>query len=52
MPNRAPAADLPIDQGRRVGPADDITKVKGVLLSPTAIEEAVRAIDGLPMNTK
>ncbi len=29
------------------GRADDITKVKGVLLSPTAIEEVVRSIDGL-----
>ena len=30
----------------RDGP-DDITKVKGVLLSPAAIEEVVRSIDGL-----
>ncbi|MCK5310852.1 MAG: phenylacetate--CoA ligase family protein [Desulfobacteraceae bacterium] len=29
------------------GRADDITKVKGVLLSPAAIEEVVRSIDGL-----
>jgi phenylacetate-CoA ligase len=29
------------------GRADDITKVKGVLLSPTAIEEVVRSIAGL-----
>ena len=29
------------------GRADDITKVKGVLLSPTAIEEVVRSIPGL-----
>jgi phenylacetate-CoA ligase len=29
------------------GRADDITKVKGVLLSPGAIEEVVRGIDGL-----
>lgn len=29
------------------GRSDDITKVKGVLLSPTAIEEVVRGIDGL-----
>jgi len=29
------------------GRADDITKVKGVLLSPTAIEEVVRSIQGL-----
>jgi phenylacetate-CoA ligase len=29
------------------GRADDITKVKGVLLSPAAIEEVVRGIDGL-----
>ena len=26
---------------------DDITKVKGVLLSPVAIEEVVRGMDGL-----
>ena len=30
-----------------VGRADDITKVKGVLLAPSAIEEVVRGIDGL-----
>ena len=30
-----------------VGRADDITKVKGVLLAPSAIEEVVRNIDGL-----
>jgi phenylacetate-CoA ligase len=30
-----------------VGRADDITKVKGVLLSPSAIEEVVRSIQGL-----
>ncbi len=29
------------------GRADDITKVKGVLLAPAAIEEVVRGIDGL-----
>lgn len=29
------------------GRADDITKVKGVLLSPAAIEEVVRSIPGL-----
>ena len=29
------------------GRADDITKVKGVLLSPLAIEEVVRDVDGL-----
>ncbi|MEK7354032.1 MAG: phenylacetate--CoA ligase family protein [Chloroflexota bacterium] len=29
------------------GRADDITKVKGVLLSPTAIEEVVRSLPGL-----
>jgi phenylacetate-CoA ligase len=34
-------------QGGVVGRADDITKVKGVLLSPSAIEEVVRSIDGL-----
>ena len=30
-----------------VGRADDITKVKGVLLAPSAIEEVVRGIDEL-----
>jgi len=30
-----------------VGRADDITKVKGVLLAPTAIEEVVRSIPEL-----
>ncbi len=30
-----------------IGRADDITKVKGVLLAPSAIEEVVRGIDGL-----
>jgi phenylacetate-CoA ligase len=30
-----------------VGRADDITKVKGVLLAPSAIEEVVRGIAGL-----
>ena len=34
-------------KGGVVGRADDITKVKGVLLAPSAIEEVVRAIDGL-----
>jgi phenylacetate-CoA ligase len=34
-------------KGGVVGRADDITKVKGVLLSPSAIEEVVRSIDGL-----
>ena len=34
-------------KGGVVGRADDITKVKGVLLSPSAIEEVVRGIDGL-----
>lgn len=29
------------------GRSDDITKVKGVLLSPSAIEEVVRGIDGI-----
>jgi phenylacetate-CoA ligase len=33
--------------GGVVGRADDITKVKGVLLAPTAIEEAVRSIPEL-----
>ena len=30
-----------------IGRADDITKVKGVLLAPAAIEEVVRSIDDL-----
>jgi phenylacetate-CoA ligase len=34
-------------KGGVVGRADDITKVKGVLLAPSAIEEAVRGVDGL-----
>ena len=34
-------------KGGVVGRADDITKVKGVLLAPAAIEEVVRSIDGL-----
>jgi len=34
-------------KGGVMGRADDITKVKGVLLSPAAIEEVVRGIDGL-----
>ena len=34
-------------KGGVVGRSDDITKVKGVLLSPSAIEEVVRSIDGL-----
>jgi phenylacetate-CoA ligase len=33
--------------GGVVGRADDITKVKGVLLAPSAIEEVVRSIPGL-----
>jgi len=33
--------------GGVVGRADDITKVKGVLLAPTAIEEVVRSFDEL-----
>ncbi len=33
--------------GGVVGRADDITKVKGVLLAPTAIEDVVRSIPGL-----
>jgi phenylacetate-CoA ligase len=36
-----------IIRGGVVGRADDITKVKGVLLAPSAIEEVVRSIDGL-----
>jgi phenylacetate-CoA ligase len=34
-------------KGGLVGRVDDITKVKGVLLAPSAIEEVVRSIDGL-----
>ncbi|MFH1952365.1 MAG: phenylacetate--CoA ligase family protein [Pseudomonadota bacterium] len=34
-------------KGGVVGRADDITKVKGVLLAPSAIEEVVRGIAGL-----
>jgi phenylacetate-CoA ligase len=34
-------------KGGVIGRADDITKVKGVLLSPAAIEEVVRSISGL-----
>jgi phenylacetate-CoA ligase len=34
-------------KGGIVGRADDITKVKGVLLAPSAIEEVVRDVDGL-----
>jgi phenylacetate-CoA ligase len=34
-------------KGGIIGRADDITKVKGVLLAPTAIEEVVRSIPGL-----
>jgi len=34
-------------KGGVIGRADDITKVKGVLLAPTAIEEAVRGIPEL-----
>ncbi|MBW1732327.1 MAG: AMP-binding protein [Deltaproteobacteria bacterium] len=45
-------ADQPCDCGRTfrlieggiIGRADDITKVKGVLLAPTAIEEVVRSV--------
>ena len=34
-------------KGGVVGRSDDITKVKGVLLAPSAIEEVVRSIEGL-----
>jgi phenylacetate-CoA ligase len=34
-------------KGGIIGRADDITKVKGVLLAPTAIEEVVRGVPGL-----
>ena len=33
--------------GGVIGRADDITKVKGVLLAPSAIEEVVRSVEGL-----
>jgi phenylacetate-CoA ligase len=36
-----------IIQGGVVGRADDITKIKGVLIAPSAIEEVVRSINGL-----
>lgn len=36
-----------IIKGGVLGRADDITKVKGVLLAPSAIEEVVRSIQGL-----
>jgi phenylacetate-CoA ligase len=38
---------LRLIKGGVVGRADDITKVKGVLLAPSAIEEVVRGVDGL-----
>lgn len=34
-------------KGGVIGRADDITKVKGVLLAPSAIEEVVRGIEGV-----
>lgn len=34
-------------EGGVIGRADDITKVKGVLLAPSAIEEVVRGMEGL-----
>jgi phenylacetate-CoA ligase len=34
-------------QGGVIGRTDDVTKVKGVLLAPSAIEEVVRGIEGL-----
>jgi phenylacetate-CoA ligase len=34
-------------KGGVIGRADDITKVKGVLLAPSAIEEVVRSVNGL-----
>ncbi len=34
-------------RGGVIGRSDDITKVKGVLLAPTAIEDVVRALPGL-----
>jgi phenylacetate-CoA ligase len=38
---------LPLIKGGVIGRADDITKVKGVLLAPSAIEEVVRGVEGL-----
>ncbi len=34
-------------KGGVIGRADDITKVKGVLLAPSAIEDVVRSMQGL-----
>jgi len=34
-------------KGGIVGRADDITKIKGVLVAPSAIEEVVRSVRGL-----
>lgn len=36
-----------IIKGGVVGRADDITKIKGVLVAPSAIEEVVRSVQGL-----
>jgi phenylacetate-CoA ligase len=36
-----------IIKGGVAGRADDITKIKGVLIAPSAIEEVVRSVDGL-----
>lgn len=36
-----------IFKGGIIGRADDITKIKGVLVAPSSIEEVVRSIDGL-----
>ena len=38
---------FPLIKGGVVGRADDITKVKGVLLAPSAVEEVVRDVQGL-----
>jgi len=47
-PNPCPCGRTsPLIKGGVVGRADDITKVKGVLLAPSAIEEVVRGIEGL-----
>jgi phenylacetate-CoA ligase len=36
-----------IIKGGVVGRSDDITKIKGVLIAPSAIEEVVRSVNGL-----
>jgi len=47
-PDRCPCGrSFRILKGGVLGRSDDIIKVKGVLLAPSAIEEVVRGIDGL-----